>query len=414
MAYEVSEKIRKAVMNVTEDANIRKGFDFIEEDNDYIIDKQIELTLIPAPTFNEGKKAQRLLEIFEEEGLSDCHIDDYGNVVGIRKGTGGGKTTLVEAHIDTVFPLDTKLEIKRENGFIYCPGITDNTRGDASVISIIRALNKGNVQTKGDIHFVGTVQEEGMGALRGMKYYLEHHPEIEASVSIDGSGHEGVVFEATGIQTYEINFRGKGGHAYGAYGDVANPLGAAGRAIAKITDIKVPESPRTTVAVTGAYAGSYDAVHAIVDTATITLNFRSNGHKELMELREKVFAAIELACAEETAHWGKDVITYDYRHLVDIDAGAQDAHSPIVEAAYEISKYLGCDDPELAEGGSTNCNRAIERGVPSVCLGMSRLFDSKCHTLAEQFLEKDAYKGCQQAYLLALLCAGTDAQESVI
>ena len=91
MAYEVSEKIRKAVMNVTEDAKVRKGFDFIEEDNDYIIDKQIELTLIPAPTFNEGKKAQRLLEIFREEGLSDCHIDDYGNVVGIRKGTGGGK-----------------------------------------------------------------------------------------------------------------------------------------------------------------------------------------------------------------------------------------------------------------------------------------------------------------------------------
>ena len=414
MGYEVSEKIKDALKTVTEDEKVKKGFDFIEEDNEYIIDKQIELTLIPAPTFNERKKAERLLEIFKEEGLTDCHIDDYGNVVGIRKGRGGGKTTLLEAHMDTVFPLDTKLEIRREDGYIYCPGITDNTRGDATLISVIRALNKGGVETKGDIHFVGTVQEEGMGALNGMKYYLEHNPEIEASISFDGSGHEGVVFEATGIQTYEFNFRGIGGHAYGAYGTIANPLGAAGRAIQKITDIKVPEQPKTTVAVTGAYAGSYDSVHAIVQTATITVNFRSNGHKELMELKEKVFNALDEACREETERWGKDTITYDYRHLVDIDAGAQDAHSPIVESAYAISQYLGCEDPELAEGGSTNCNRAIEKGVPSVCLGMSRLFDSRCHSLAEQFLEKDAFKGCQQAYLLTVLCAGTEAQESII
>ena len=47
--------------------------------------------------------------MFKEEGLTDCHIDEYGNCVGIRKGTGGGKTVLVEGHMDTVFPLDTKL-----------------------------------------------------------------------------------------------------------------------------------------------------------------------------------------------------------------------------------------------------------------------------------------------------------------
>ena len=102
--------------------------------------------------------------MFKEEGLEDCHIDEYGNCVGIRKGTGGGKTTLVEGHIDTVFPLGTKLEIKKEDGFIRCPGICDDTRGLASVLSTIRALNAADIKTKGDIHFVGTVQEEGTGA----------------------------------------------------------------------------------------------------------------------------------------------------------------------------------------------------------------------------------------------------------
>ena len=107
------------------------------------------------------KNAARLLEMFKEEGLTDCHIDEYGNCVGIRKGTGGGKTVLVEGHMDTVFPLDTKLEIVREDGFIKCPGIVDDTRGCATVLSTIRALNAAGIETKGDIQFVGTVQEEG-------------------------------------------------------------------------------------------------------------------------------------------------------------------------------------------------------------------------------------------------------------
>lgn len=104
MEYKVSEKVQKKFDTLTEDAKIQKALQFMEEDQDTVIDKQIELTLIPAPTNHEQKKAARLLEMFKEEGLTDCHIDEYGNCVGIRKGTGGGKTVLVEGHMDTVFP----------------------------------------------------------------------------------------------------------------------------------------------------------------------------------------------------------------------------------------------------------------------------------------------------------------------
>ena len=76
--------------------------------------------MIPAPTGNEQKRAERMLEMFREEGLTDCRIDEYGNCVGIRKGTGGGKTLLLEAHMDTVFAMDTKLEIVKEDGYCFC------------------------------------------------------------------------------------------------------------------------------------------------------------------------------------------------------------------------------------------------------------------------------------------------------
>lgn len=414
MKYQVSDNVKAKFEALTACEKTVKALDFMKEDNDNIIDKQIELTLIPAPTFQEQKKAARLLEMFKEEGLSDCHIDDYGNVVGIRKGTGGGKTVLVEGHMDTVFPIDTKLEIIREDGFIKCPGICDDTRGVASVLSTIRALNAAGIDTKGDIHFVGTVQEEGTGALKGMQYYVQHHPELQASISVDGDGYQSITYEATGIQTYEVSFHGIGGHACGAFAKVANPIHAAGRAIAKISEFEVPKEPMTTFAITNLEAGSIESVHAIVKEAKIRFNFRSNSQVELEKLRDRIFGAIEEACKEETDRWGMDTITYSVKHICDVNAGNQDSHAPIVEGAMIASNYLGCEEPELGNGGSTNCNRALEAGLPAVCLGGGMDYDSKCHTLEEQFRIADAYKGCQITLLLALLCAGTDAAESII
>ena len=414
MEYKVSEQVRQKFDALVKDEKVQKAMKFMEEDQDAVIDRQIELTLIPAPTYHEQKKAERMLEMFKEEGLSDCHIDEYGNCVGIRKGTGGGKTTLVEGHMDTVFALDTELKIVREDGFIKCPGIVDDTRGCAAVLSTIRALNAAGIQTKGDIHFVGTVQEEGTGALKGMKYYVDHHPELEASISVDGPGYQEITYEATGIQTYEVNFNGIGGHACGMFGKVANPLHAAARAIAKISEFRVPADPMTTFAVTNFHAGSFEAVHAIVPTAQIRFNFRSNSQEELEKLRDRIFAAIDEACKEETDRWGMDTITYEVKHICDVNAGHQDSHASIVEGAMAAAEFLGCAEPKLGNGGSTNCNRALEAGLPAVCLGGGCDYDCQCHTLDEQFKVEDAFKGCQQTLLMTLLCAGTEMTESII
>ncbi len=413
MSYQVSESIQTKLNTLTANEAVQKALSFMVEDHETIVDKQCELALIPAPTGNEAAKAARMLEMFKEEGLEDCRIDEFGNCVGIRKGTGGGKAVIIEGHMDTVFPLDTKLEIIKEDGWIKCPGITDDTRGCAVVISVVRALNAAGIQTKGDIHVVGTVKEEGTGALMGMKYYVDHHPELDASISVDGPFITGITYEATGIQTYEVIFHGIGGHACAMFGKVANPIHAAGRAIAKISEFQVPSDPMTTFAVTNLEAGSYEAVHAIVPAATIRFNFRSNSQPELEKLRERIFAAIEEACKEETDRWGQDTITYTVKHICDVNAGNQDPHASIVEGAMAVSRFLG-EDPVLGNGGSTNCNRALEAGLPAVCLGMGDDYDSQCHTLDERFDPEGAYKGAQQTMLLALLCAGTEEVETII
>ena len=115
-----------------------------------------------------------------------------------------------------------------------------------------------------------------MGALKGMQSYVNHHPELDASISVDGDGFRGVIYRATGIQTAEITFRGKGGHAYIAFGEVANPVHAAARAMAKIACLEVPKDPKTTFAVTCLEAGGPASVHVIPGEARMVVNFRSN------------------------------------------------------------------------------------------------------------------------------------------
>ena len=418
MDYQVSSKVEKAFSEVLAMPEVQKGLEFIEKDQEQSIKEQIELTLIEAPTFHEENRAKAYCEYFKALGLEDVHVDPYGNSVGLWKGVGGGPKILVEAHLDTVFPMGSVKEVRQENGVLYAPGIVDDTRGLAVLLSALRGLKESGLKTKGDIVFVGTSREEGMGSLGGMKDFLDHNPDIDGSISVDGAWTESITYEATGFKTYEVNFYGIGGHAYGAFGKMANPLHAAARAVAKIADFKVPENPRTTFCVSNFHAGNDAGVHAIVPQATIKFNFRSNSAEVLEELNDRIFKAIQEACDEETARWGKDTITWDMKQYCDVPAGTQDVHSPMVESTYAVLESLGVKG-NFSAGGSTNCNMAIDRGIPAVCIGRGYYpegtdKDNKVHNLGEKYPVKGAYLGVQQLMLTALMCAGIEGVDSVL
>ena len=419
MEYKVSQKVKDTFEALSSLESVKKGLEAIKKDQDRCINEQIELTLIEAPTFHEEKRAEAMKKKMEELGLEDVHIDRGGNVVGVRKGSGGGKRVLIEGHLDTVFPMGSVKKVEEKNGFLYAPGIGDDTRALAMLLSCIRGLDTAGIKTKGDLVFVATTREEGMGSLGGMKDFLDDNYEsLDASISIDGGDIADITYEATGFKTYEVNFYGIGGHAYGAFGKMANPLHAAARAVAKIADFEVSENPRTTFCVSNFHAGNDAGVHAIVPKATIKFNFRSNSKELLEELDGRIFKAIGEACDEETARWGKDTITWDMKQYCDVPAGTQDVHSPMVESTYAVLESLGVKG-NFSAGGSTNCNMAIDRGIPAVCIGRGYYpegtdKDNKVHNLGEKYPVKGAYLGVQQLMLTALMCAGIEGVDSVL
>src|SRR6267143_1624418 len=170
-------------------------------------EEQRTLTEIPSPPFKEQARAAYYVKRLREVGLCDATIDREGNVIGARKGRGGGPKLVISAHLDTVFPEGTDVKVKEKDGRYYAPGIGDDTRGLVELLAVIRAMNANALRTVGDVLFVGTVGEEELGDLRGVKALFRDHPDIDGFISLDGDRINRIVNRATGSHRYEAIFK---------------------------------------------------------------------------------------------------------------------------------------------------------------------------------------------------------------
>ncbi len=411
MAYTPSENARDALKRLLADPRAARAVAFAEEDHPRCLEEHIRLTEIEAPTFHEEARAAAFADMLRAEGLENVHIDKGGSVVGLLRGSIPGKKVLVDAHLDTVFPFGSVSKVHEENGILYAPGICDDTRALAMLLSAIRALKAAGIRTRRDVIFLGSTREEGSGSMGGMVDFLDaHQDEIDCCISVDSSALQNIIYCATGLRTVEFTFRGIGGHAYSAFGDVAQPVHAAARAAAAIAEMDVPADPKTTFAVSNFHAGNKASMHAIPAECSIIVNYRSNDAAVLEQLHERIFAIVDKACQDETARWGKDVITWRHEVHCNVPAGHQDAQAPLVENLAAILEHMGLQ-ANLMPGGATNCNITIARGIPSVCMGMTWSPESNNagtldHTLAEWFPIEGAHHGVQALILLLLLQAG--------
>src|SRR4029079_11503301 len=196
--------IDAAYQAILANPKVIKTLEDIKGDDDTALAEQKRITEIPAPPFKEKVRAEYFLKRMQELGFKDASIDAEGNVIALRKGTGGGRPKLVvSAHLDTVFPEGTDVTVKEKDGAIVAPGIGDDSRGLAAMLSLIKAMNENQIATVGDIMFVGTVGEEELGNLRGVKALFRDHTDIDGFISIDGLGITRVVNQATGSHRYE-------------------------------------------------------------------------------------------------------------------------------------------------------------------------------------------------------------------
>lgn len=376
----------------------------LEKDHDRTIEDLRSITEVEAPPFKEKTRAEHVLKRFKAVGLTDTALDSAGNVVGIRKGSGKGPTLLVSAHLDTVFPEGTDVKVKEQDGRLLAPGISDDTRGIAVVISWIKALNERKVATVGDIMFVANVGEEGLGNLRGMKALFKEHKNIDGMVGLEPGEGDKVLIQGTGSHRYEVSFKGPGGHSFGAFGKVPSAIHAMGRAIAHIGDVQVPADPKTTFTV--GTVGGGTSVNTIAGDAKMAVDIRSNETASLLETEKNIMAAIEKGVEQENERWKSDgTITFDTKLIGDRPAGKTPTDSVIVRAALESIALAGGKGQTRA--ASTDANVPMSLNIPAVILGSGGK-SGGAHSLKEWFDPTDAWKGSQISFTTVLSLVGVE------
>src|SRR6202171_5695082 len=201
----VGSPVDSAYAAILTNAKVIKTLEDIKADDERTFAEQKRITEIPAPPYKEKVRADYYLKRLGELGFKDASIDSEGNVMALRKGSGGGRPKLVvSAHLDTVFPEGTDVSVKEKDGVILAPGIGDDSRGLAALLSLIKSINANGIATVGDVMFVGTVGEEELGNLRGVKALFRDHADIDGFISGDRLGITRVVNQATGRHCYEF------------------------------------------------------------------------------------------------------------------------------------------------------------------------------------------------------------------
>jgi acetylornithine deacetylase/succinyl-diaminopimelate desuccinylase-like protein len=368
---------------------------------------QMHLAAIPAPPFGEGERAAWLAERFRELALDDVHLDEVGNVFGIRRGLEPSSRFLaVSAHIDTVFPAGTALRPRREGTRLYGPGISDNGAGVAALLALAGALQDSPIRHLGPLVFIGNVGEEGEGDLRGMRHIFSdpHWSEaIAATLVLDGAGADSIVAEALGSRRFEIVVRGPGGHSWSDFG-APNPIIVLARAIERFTQVRVAAVPKTTFNIGVIRGGT--SVNSIPESASMRVDLRSTSAAEIDRLEMALRAALEQAMLADAGKTRAGALTYEAAVIGSRPAGELDSNARILRVLRAVDSHLG--NPSQVQRASTDANIPLSLGREAVAIGGGGA-GGGAHTLQEWFDCAGRELALKRILLAALALTGVTA-----
>src|SRR2546426_7878300 len=133
-----------------ERADVKRAFDHVDAHKDQILAEWIALTEINAPSGKERQRAEAVRKALQSLKLDKVYYDSKGNLIAIRKGTGGAKPVVFDAHLDTVFQEGLRIKAQVRDGKVFAPGVGDDTRNVEALLAAMRALDEAGIQTKAD------------------------------------------------------------------------------------------------------------------------------------------------------------------------------------------------------------------------------------------------------------------------
>jgi tripeptide aminopeptidase len=406
---DVAPTVQQDVARLAASPEVRSAFNWLRTQEPQLAQWQMEMARIPAPPFGESARGGWLAERFREVGLDDVRVDDVGNVFGVHPGF-GQRYVALSAHIDTVFPANTPLNIRQQGSRLYGPGVSDNGAGVAAMLSIAALLRAVRLRHTLPFVFIGNVGEEGEGDLRGMRHIFSTprwKDSIAYSVVLDGAGADTIVAEALGSRRFEVIVRGPGGHSWSDFG-APNPIVILARAIETFTATPVPTTPKTTFNIGVIRGGT--SVNSIPESASMKVDIRSTSMVEMERLEQTLRLALNRAVEDETLAAEMrsttqkrpgvscEVVAIGNRPAGELAVGARILH--VIRA---VDAQL--NNAAQVQRASTDANIPLSLGLEAIAIGGGGS-GGGAHTLQEWFDSNGRELGLKRILLTLLALAG--------
>ena len=412
---EISDKFPDAQQQVARIAAlpaIQTAFNWLRAHEPQFAQWQKELVQIPAPPFGEAARCAWVAAKFAELGLDAVHTDDVGNVFGTHAGFGRSCVSL-SAHIDTVFPAGTPLNIRQQGTRLYGPGVSDNGAGLTAMLAVIALLQAARIRHRQPLLFIGNVGEEGEGDLRGMRHIFstgKWKDSISFSVVLDGAGADTIVAEALGSRRFEVIIRGPGGHSWSDFG-APNPIVVLGRAIHEFSKTPVPTSPKTTFNIGVIRGGT--SVNSIPESASMRVDIRSTSMAEIERLERAMRLALDRAVEEENMSIERRAASQrrpfglqcEVLVIGDRPAGELASDAYLLHVIRAVDAHLG--NASHIQRASTDANIPLSLGREAIAIGGGGM-GGGAHTLQEWFDCSGRDLGLKRILLTLLTLAGME------
>ena len=385
--------MRTQIETVVSDSRIREAFRFLSAHEAEIEADQIRLTQTAAPPFQENERAGRFSDELKSFDLNVA-TDSIGNVISGYEGI-GRNPVVVGAHLDTVFPLKTPLQLRRNGKIVFLPGISDNGCGIVALLWVFRAAKEAGIRFRRSVIGVGTVGEEGEGNLRGARRLFDDPPWGSREcdfIAVDGAGLHRITHQALGSRRFRITMRGPGGHSWADFGR-PNPIQAMATAIHTFSNT-VSRRPGGSFNF-GIVRGGI-SVNAIPSESLMEVDLRSATCGDLDDLDHHLKRVV----GDSARIAG---VSCEIQKIGDRPSGATPPKSDIVQTALEATRLFGIE--AQLDIGSTDANIPISMGIPAIAIGGGGS-SGNIHTEEEWFDPSHRDVGIQRLLTITAALAG--------
>ena len=388
-----------------QEAAVEKALTLLDSLDTWITLHQIECCRIPAPPFEEQARGEYFRRLFQQLQLDRVRVDAAGNVRGEIPGSAPARergVVAVTAHLDTVFPRSTVVDVRTEGGRLLGPGITDNGAGLAALMGVAYALKLAAWRGRSSVVFVANTGEEGEGNLRGMRHLLDDatlQTRLRGLIVVDGPGTEHITIRGLGSRRYSIVVEGPGGHSWTEFGTV-NPIHALSAAVTRLASAAFPVEPRATLSIGELRAGT--SVNSIPSSATMKVDIRSGSEETLKQFATLLQETVREAVDQENRRASRGALTFQMQDIGYRPAGALSPDARILQVIQQVDAFLGIH--ARSEQSSTDANVALSLGLEAVSLGGGGQ-GGGMHTLNEWYDPAQRVLGLKRILLATALLA---------